>query len=345
MMIIWLVALAAMILYRARIVSFHDGFLERDATESVKGIFIFIVLLSHARGYVLQGDGALDLLYASFFEHIGQLMVAMFLCYSGYGCYESFKKKENYLDGFLKKRVLKTLFNFDTALLLYVAVNLAFQIHFPVKSYLLCWIGWEDIGNSNWYIFAILVLYCTAWIGFTLEKKTGAALSIPVVSILSAAYICFMHGAGKESWWYDTALCFPFGMMVSRFKDLLCRRIARPAEGLAWLAAALVAFLAAYLTGGVVYFICTCLFCLVILLVTARIRIVNEPLVWMGRHLFEIYILQRIPMIILSQLSVREPMLFTALSIAGTMALAAVFHRLILPLNAMVFSQGNSKRA
>ena len=339
MMILWLAGLAVLILYRTRIVAFNDAFLDKSTADPIKGIFIFIVLLSHMRDYISPGGSVFDSLYAAFFPMIGQLMVAMFLFYSGYGCYESFQHKENYLKGFLKKRVLKTLVNFAAALLLYVLVNLLFRFHYSAKEYLLCWIGWESIGNSNWYIFTILALYCMTWLGFAVERKTAARLSVPIVSLLCVAYIYFMHAAGKESWWYDTSLCYPFGMMASACKEKFSRQLRSTAKWLGWLAAALSAFLVSYKIGGLFFFFSACFFCLVVVVITARLKIGNRPLSWMGKHLFEIYILQRLPMILLSRFPVRDPMLFSSLAICATMLLAGMFQRFLIKLDAKLFSR------
>ena len=337
MMILWLAGLAVLILYRTRIVAFNGAYLDKSTADPIKGIFIFIVLLSHMREYISPGGSVFDSLYAAFFPMIGQLMVAMFLFYSGYGCYESFQHKENYLKGFLKKRVLKTLVNFAAALLLYVLVNLLFRFHYSAKEYLLCWIGWESIGNSNWYIFTILALYCMTWLGFAVERKTAARLSVPIVSLLCVAYIYFMHAAGKESWWYDTSLCYPLGMMVSACKETLSQQLKSTAKWLGWLAASLAAFLVCYKIGSLFSFFAACFFCLVVVILTAKLRIGNRPLSWMGKHLFEIYILQRLPMILLSWFQVIDPMLFSALAICATMLLAGVFQLFLIKLDAKLF--------
>ena len=337
MMILWLAGLAVLILYRTRIVAFNGAYLDKSTADPIKGIFIFIVLLSHMREYISPGGSVFDSLYAAFFPMIGQLMVAMFLFYSGYGCYESFQHKENYLKGFLKKRVLKTLVNFAAALLLYVLVNLLFRFHYSAKEYLLCWIGWESIGNSNWYIFTILALYCMTWLGFAIERKTAAKLSVPIVSLLCVAYIYFMHAAGKESWWYDTSLCYPLGMMVSACKETLSQQLKSTAKWLGWLAASLAAFLVCYKIGSLFSFFAACFFCLVVVILTAKLRIGNRPLSWMGKHLFEIYILQRLPMILLSWFQVIDPMLFSALAICATMLLAGVFQLFLIKLDAKLF--------
>jgi len=88
-----------------------------------------------------------------------QLVVCMFLFYSGYGIMESFKIKENYVNQLPKNRIFKTLFNFDFAVLIYMLLYVFFQHkEIGLKKVLLSFIGWESFGNSNWYIFSIFVL-------------------------------------------------------------------------------------------------------------------------------------------------------------------------------------------
>lgn len=345
MMIIWLLILAALLLYKSRIVSYHDGFLDRETTDSIKGVFVLIVLLSHVRGYISAGEGMLNMLYEGFFRMIGQLMVATFLFYSGYGCHSSYKSKINYVDSFLRRRVLKTLLHFALAIVPFAILNALLHIEFPARNYLLCWIGWESIGNSNWYIFTILVLYCATWVSFKLEKFTGLELSIPFVSAFSVAYIYFMHKVGKESWWYDTALCFPVGMLVSQWKGFICRQTRRTGVWIAWTVMTLAAFLLTYHIGGLFFFFCAGLFCLLILLITIKVKIGNGILKWTGAHLFGIYLLQRLPMIILSCISLQNSMVFTAITIAVTYVFAFGFHKMLAIVDKALFSEKIEKRA
>ena len=86
----------------------NDDYLDKESTNNIKGIFAIMILLSHFRGYVNIDPTSL---YDRFISLIGQLMVAMFLFYSGYGIMESIKNKKDYMKSFLKNRFLKTLFH------------------------------------------------------------------------------------------------------------------------------------------------------------------------------------------------------------------------------------------
>ena len=61
-----------------------------------------------------------------------------------------------------------------------------------------------------------------------------------------------------------------------------------------------------------------------------RISLNNAVLRWFGKRVFGVYILQRIPMIVLSHFGAEsKPVLFTAACIAITIVIAEVFERLM----------------
>ena len=65
--------------------TFMDDYLSRPVTTAVKGIFVILIILSHWAQYVELG-GIYDEPYLILKDHLNQMVVAMFLFYSGYGC-------------------------------------------------------------------------------------------------------------------------------------------------------------------------------------------------------------------------------------------------------------------
>lgn len=75
---------------------FNKDYLSKGTTNCIKGIFILLVFFAHARTSIDVHhwyDNAM--FYLS--KNLSQLIVVMFLFYSGYGIYESFKKKRKKL--------------------------------------------------------------------------------------------------------------------------------------------------------------------------------------------------------------------------------------------------------
>lgn len=127
-----------------------------ETTLSVKGIFVAIVFFSHFRTY----PGIIpnyDFPVIWLCDQLGQMMVAVFLFYSGYGVFESVKTKGlSYVKKFPRKRILKFLLQFDVAVMCFLGVGIALGEDFSLTRIVLSLIAWDDLGNSNWFVFAIL---------------------------------------------------------------------------------------------------------------------------------------------------------------------------------------------
>ena len=161
---------------------YNNGYLSFDTTNAVKGIFILLVFIAHIVPYILN-SGA-DVMGGGFgFIHnrIGQWIVAMFLFYSGYGIMQSIMKKRNsYIADIPVKRIFNTLLNFDIAVLVFIVVALLMGTPLTIPQCLLSLTGWETVGNSNWYIFVILVCYSLTFISFYKQNNW-----------YKSAFICF----------------------------------------------------------------------------------------------------------------------------------------------------------
>ena len=199
-------------------------YLSIENTNCVKGIFILMVFLSHFNSYI-ELDGRFDTIYSKFFFIIGQAMVTMFLFYSGYGIMESIKKKGNaYISTIPVKRVLGTLFRFDVAILLFFILALIIKRPMTVANVLLSLIGWDSIGNSNWYIFVILVLYLVTFIVFKITGTKKLWLPVAITTLVILALVALTAAFRlRDLYWYDTALCFALGMIYSLYKEKIRR--------------------------------------------------------------------------------------------------------------------------
>ena len=168
---------------------FWSDYIAKEQCNSIKGIFILVVFMRHVVPYITKAGYELssvtDKLYVVGNTLIGQLLVVMFLFYSGYGIMESVKKKgSTYVASMPRKRLLGTLLNFDVAVCCFALLSLALGINFTAQKFALSLIGWESLGNSNWYIFDILVCYALAYIFFKIRpmagKVWGRILLLPV---------------------------------------------------------------------------------------------------------------------------------------------------------------------
>ena len=286
-------------------------YLSRDRTDSIKGIFILLVFLSHINGYIRKSGYAYDTwgdpVYIFLLGTIGQFMVVMFLFYSGYGVMLSIRNKGlPYVRKMPLHRICATLLNFDVAVLLFFIVDLFLGINFPCKQFLLSLLAWESIGNSNWYIFVIILCYTITWISAELMFKRFAGKQnnyfghflIAGIFILCSGLVILLY-IFKEPWWYNTILAFPCGALYSEYK-LYFEKIIRLhyLHSITFLIACfIILFFVHKDPVGLKSNLHAVLFSLLIITITMRVSIENPILKWCGSNLFPLYIYQRIPML------------------------------------------------
>ncbi len=307
-MIIFYILLAVLVVSRLRFIAkgFHTDYLSFDTTNAIKGIFILLVFIKHATPYIFNSgyiyEGWSGKVFHFIDGHVGQWIVAMFLFYSGYGIMESIAKKgQAYIAAIPRKRLLTVLINFDIAVLAFIVVGLLCGNTYTPLHYILSFTGWESVGNSNWYIFVILLCYAITYLSFsntyihTHFKKWVLCFSLLITSVIILSYL-------KQEYWYDTMLCFGVGMLYSILKEKLEPTIQKYYWGILGL---LIILLIAVghiplHAKGLVYNSFHIIFCLLIITISMKVKINNKALIWCGNNLFPLYIYQRIPMIVLS---------------------------------------------
>lgn len=326
---------------------FNKEYLSITSTNCIKGIFILFVFFSHAMQYISVNHWYdSTILYLR--GHLSQLIVVMFLFYSGYGVYESFKKKGiPYANSMPKNRILKTLFHFDIAVLCYIVLNLCLQNPMTTKQIALSFIGWTSVGNSNWYIFATLGLYIITYASIKAFPKKQAILSIWIQTFLFILFISIFRGS-YNAYCYNTLLCFPLGITYSYYKDSIEKAIQK--NNFAYL----VSFFTSLLATFVFYYLRTdnlwCYelwaisFTLLIVLITMKVHLQSPILNWLGKNLFWLYILQRIPMLILQYYRITNyPYLFFIISFIATILLAYEFSFIFQKIDKKLFKKTKSR--
>lgn len=226
-MIAFLLLLIIALLLGLRRRTESDGaktWLNKETTSAINGFWILIVFLSHANSYISRAGYQYahfgDNIYKFFFGFVGQLMVAMFLFNSGFGVMESIKAKgESYIRTMPKRRMLATLLNFDVAVLAFIGMNLIMGISMTIPQILGSFVCWHDVGNSNWYIFAILCCYLFAFAGFSLFKSIPKSVLATLGMLVG--YLAVLPLIKEKSCWYNTIFAFGAGMVVAWHKERL----------------------------------------------------------------------------------------------------------------------------
>lgn len=314
----------------------HEDALALNRLAPLKGVFILLVFATHFIPYVKAG-GAWDDAYLGVRRSMGQLVVVPFLFFSGYGVALSIAKKgSGYLKAMPAKRFLKVLFEFDMAVLLFIIVQAALGVYFHGSKLWLAFAGWTSVGNSNWYIFAILILYALTYFSYSAfewVEKPGKRelLSLAALTVLSFLFLCVLakYRGPKNAYCYDTILAYTAGAWFCRWRTpvLECFKKGKP-----WLLAFAALATSLWLlsdyrrefAGHQVFSIA---FALLVVLFSLKVSSGNKVLAYCGRHVFSLYILQRIPMICLKRVDwfVQHKYCYFAAALAATLVLSFVF--------------------
>ena len=354
-MIIFLGIFAVILLIGCRATSikeFNTEYMSKDNTNIIKGVFVIFVFFSHCAQYLKLG-GVYDNPYLIVRDFLGQMIVAMFLFYSGYGIMESIKSKSF---GYVKKipirRILKTLINFDIIVLLYLILDIIFKTQYKWSDILLSFVGWTSIGNSNWYILAILILYALSFFAFLpikfSNKKSMHILCATIMTIITVGVAFLLFRVNRESYYYNTLLIYPLGIWYSILKPYIDKFVMR--NHIIYFVVLLIGLFAfiyshnhiadqpylendLHFTLSLPYTLWSFAFTLFIVLLTMKLRIKSFVFTWLGEHIFTVYMLQRVPMMILKQIGLDQyKYLFVIISLVTSIPLAIAFDALFKKL-------------
>lgn len=306
----------------------NDNYVSRKQTLAINGIFTFLIFMSHFITYI-DADASIHQMYLLIRKFLGQLVVVTFLFFSGYGMFESFKrKKEDYIQT-IPTRFVKLLLKFDIAVLLYFGLSILLHKNYPIKRVFLALIGWESIGNSNWYIFVLLSLYIIIYLSFK-AIKDKPLLSLIAMTLGSMVFIAMMKYVGKTSNWYNTVLCFPAGMWFSYYKEEIEKIWKKyPMSYYILFVICIFGFLIChrYRNYRLSYYeLMSILFCICIVLTSIKITLNSPILQFLGNHIFSIYILQRLAMIVGKHIGLGQNyLLYFVFTFTVTLVLAIIF--------------------
>ena len=317
---------------------FNTEYLSKRCTTAVNGIFVVLVVFSHYSQYA-GFDSAIDMPYIALRAHLGQMAVAPFLFYSGYGMMESIKRKGEAYVRKVPTKFWKLLLRMWIAILLYLALAFMLGIEYPTKDILLAFTLWTAVGNSNWYIFAVLGLYILIYIAFSISHdyaaRRGRVTAIAILTVLSVLFVFVLMKAGRPAYCYNTIIIMPLGFIYSEFRDDIERLIMRSEPAylltlLCVLAVYIVSYRSRYDYGIEVYTVWAAAFTALFVLITAKLKIYNKVLDWFGTHIFPVYILQRLPMIFLDHFGLIEHHKYICLIVVFviTLPLAVAFDRI-----------------
>ena len=325
---------------------FNTDYIGRSDCGAVKGVFVALIFMSHFTQYITEGP--YDAAYRLFQNHMNQMVVAMFWFYSGYGILESVRRKgRDYIVHFPVRRLLTVWLDYALAVCIYLVLFIS--EHGGVSFSRAAWslIGWKNVGNSNWFMFATFILYICVFLSFVWVRDASdirqIAAGLCMLTILSMAFVFWEMKMGQPKYCYNTVILFALGGWYSLLRRAAEKVVMRNeifyfATVLCMAGIYLVSYQRRWKHGIEGYTVWAVAFTLMVVLFTMKCSVRSNLLEWLGSHVFGIYILQRIPMNLLSRYGYMENHKYACLvlSLAATLLLAVVFREVTDRLNVKV---------
>lgn len=275
-------------------------------TKTINGIFVLLVFMSHYYNYFKD---SIDCIVYPYFQIAhGQLVVVPFFLFSGYGIMASIQNKNySYVKSIITEKAVLLLVHFDICVFLFVILNFLIGIHYSPMRIALAFTSVVEIGNSNWFIAVTLIIYCIVGISFTIFKNSHAR-AIGMTTTVLLLYVIMCIYLAIPSRFYNTAIAFPVGMALRSILGDSTKRIEKGGKLITF-----IVFLLSFVPllfsinveSPVLQLVATTirvlLFSLFLLLLLNQISLHSKVLSFFGSHVFSIYMLQRIPMIVIKQ--------------------------------------------
>lgn len=184
---------------------FNDDFTSLEVMKSVRGFAAMGVILHHiSQEFAFQESGVLTP-----FVNAGAYFVAVFFFCSGYGLIKSFDGKKDYLKGFIKKRIVKSIVvPFYVDVLLYGLFTFLVKIHLEKAQWVTNLLGITMMNTYAWFPIVLSLLYLVFFLSFRFVKNRKACfVIIGVFTVLMGIGAC-INGhmawwAGPANWWMD----------------------------------------------------------------------------------------------------------------------------------------------
>ncbi len=203
----------------------NDACFSLSQTKALQGFFALCVMLHHIsqKTSTLATDPAYRAHALFPFVSVGHFFVGIFLFCSGYGLYTSYRRKPDYLKGFLRRRILPVLTAFYGAGLLFLAVRVFMGERMGKKLFVLYAAGFRLANPYAWFAVALPVFYLIFFFSFRFCKKEQQAVACTALGIFFYILACTLLGRGpwwlQGEWWYNSAPLFVAGILFARHEE------------------------------------------------------------------------------------------------------------------------------
>ena len=189
---------------------YKENILSKSDSQSLKAISAIFIVLHH-----LSQRVGINLITLPFIE-IGKYSVALFLFLSGYGVMSSYINNKNYLDSFLRKRILTIYIPFIISNIIFIAIYSISGKKFRVLEIIKYTLGINLIDGVMWFIFSIIIFYIIFYIAFKFTTMKQGIINL-IIGTMAYLVLGILFDLGTTI----TNISFAFigGSIIAVYKE------------------------------------------------------------------------------------------------------------------------------
>ena len=301
----------------------ESGIFSRTQTACINGLFVFMIFVRHFSEYIQPGR--FDWVLGTGQRYLDQLIVVSFMLFSGYSFYLQQKKNSSYIRK-LPKKILLLWLMFIVTVLAFLLMQFLLGNTYDISTILLSLIGVKKVGNSNWYVFAIMFLWLFSYISFS-QKRIKP--NILMVILLAVYMIAFSRFFIKDPVMYNTVIAYLYGIILAKHEDAILGFLRKKAVFWASvvISAAGIVIGLRYREHFIPFEMAVTAFSLFLILFCMKVKMDSPVFLWLNKYSLEIYLIQRIPMIALRG-KIDPNILYFLVSLLITIGLALIWKKI-----------------
>lgn len=290
----------------------------------MKAVLPMLILLHHLNGVTKLG-------FLKPFGVVGIAVVSLFFFISGYGLLASYQKKGvQYLNGFLRKRILPIFCTYIGALVLYLLFRTIIY-RGAIYEYLQA-TNFTDWLPYSWFVIELLILYLIYWYVFRIKNTSMKNKIIILVCIIFIGYM-LMVCLGTPIYLWRSTPAFALGMIYKLNEETILRY-----KRSTMITSVMLAMLLFVVANALAIKELNFLFvCVMVFGVFSLVSIKNNRVIlFFSRISFEMYLVQSIAIGLVSLMPLEKSCSFCILVIVVDIILAVVLNRYTVYMRQLV---------
>lgn len=193
----------------------------KDKFVTFRALLAIQIVFGHTFPDNAYGITVLDKILLPF-NNTGFLCTALFFFLSGYGVYESAKKRGGYFEHYISKKVITILVPYWIINIAYLAADYATSGAIDLRNLCISSV-WPVYNRAAWYVISVFIVYFFMYFTMHLLKLKHTKMYIAMAGLLIVYTVVFyLLKCGSQ--WFVSTFAVLFGILFSDYKEKILRK-------------------------------------------------------------------------------------------------------------------------